>query len=104
ARVYEGYRQADRARLYDRRNRGNQAIFRERKRATRRALERAGLEDLSGRLVLDVGCGVGDQLARARELGAAAADLVGIDLLPDRIEEARRRYPDLEFRVANAAA
>lgn len=102
ARVYEGYRVAGRGSLYDPSNPGNRAILRERLRWTRRALQRAGLANLRGRRVLDVGCGVGRELARMQEFGAASADLVGVDLLPDRIETARRTFPDLEFRVANA--
>jgi SAM-dependent methyltransferase len=102
ARVYRGYRVAGRAALYNPSNPGNRAIVKERLTLTQRLLERAGLADLSNQRVLDVGCGSGHELARMRQLGAKPTALVGVDLLPDRIEEARLAYPDIEFRVANA--
>lgn len=52
--------------------------------------------------VLDVGCGSGYFLHRLVEFGAASA--TGIDLIPDRIDAARRRYPAIRFECANAAA
>jgi ubiquinone/menaquinone biosynthesis C-methylase UbiE len=57
--------------------------------------------DLDAARVLDVGCGEGYFLHRLMEFGAAQA--VGIDLMPERVEAARRRYPDLRFIRANAA-
>jgi len=63
-------------------------------RAIRRALHRAVGRDLSGLRVLDVGCGTGSLLRKFVELGVPAANCTGIDLLPDRVEEARRRSPE----------
>ncbi len=103
ARVYRDYRVSGRGRLYDSANRGYRKILDERQRSTLRLLEAAGLSDLHGRTVLDVGCGGGSELARMAELGASATDLVGVDLLPERIEAARRSYPGIEFRTADAA-
>jgi SAM-dependent methyltransferase len=87
---------------WDPRNRGNQAILAERRRLTRRLLDGAGLLPLAGRRVLEVGSGGGGELAWLRELGATAADLVGVDLLPDRVAAARQAYPQIDFRQANA--
>jgi SAM-dependent methyltransferase len=56
---------------------------------------------LAGASVLDVGCGSGYFLHRLVEFGAASA--TGVDLIPDRIDAARRRYPGLRFECANAA-
>ena len=56
---------------------------------------------LAGASVLDVGCGSGYFLHRLVEFGAGSA--TGVDLIPDRIEVARRRYPGLRFECANAA-
>lgn len=103
SRVYRGYAASDRGRRYDQTNRGNRAIVAERLRLTRRLLRRAGLDDLTRRPVLDVGCGNGNELARMQELGAPPSALLGIDLLPDRIELARRDHPDIEFRTGDAS-
>jgi SAM-dependent methyltransferase len=101
--VYRGYASSERARRYDPGNRGNRAIVAERVRRMRVLLDRAGLGDLRGRRVLDVGCGYGHELARMRELGADDRDLAGVDLVADRIQAAREAYPRFDLRVADAA-
>jgi SAM-dependent methyltransferase len=83
-------------------NRGNQSILAERRRLTRQALERGGLVPMGDRQVLEVGSGTGRELAWLLELGASPSRLLGIDLLPDRVESARKAYPALHFQVANA--
>lgn len=50
--------------------------------------------------VADVGCGPGNVVHHLAELGVAA---VGYDLSPAMIEEARRAFPDLDFRVGDLA-
>jgi SAM-dependent methyltransferase len=52
--------------------------------------------------VLDVGCGTGAMLARARELGHQGL-LAGLDPDPAAIARARRRRPDVEWRLGPAA-
>jgi SAM-dependent methyltransferase len=51
--------------------------------------------------VLDVGCGTGYFSHRMTEFGAVAT--TGVDLMPERIEQAHRRYPEARFVCANAA-
>lgn len=46
------------------------------------------LGDISGRLVLDLGCGIGDQ---ARDLSRLGANVLGIDANQDVIDHANRR-------------
>jgi SAM-dependent methyltransferase len=49
--------------------------------------------------VLEVGCGVGDLI------GALPQTVrVGVDLLPEVVEQARRLHPDLELHVGDAAS
>src|ERR1041385_4006761 len=76
-------------------NRGNQAIRQERDRELKRLLQRSGFFPLDSRRVLDVGCGCGETLARLQDWGAHAENLLGVDLLPDRIRRARENFPEL---------
>jgi len=83
-------------------NRGNRRVVEERMAATRRLLESHGPSNLHATRVLEVGCGTGGELARLTEMGADPANLVGVDLVEDRVETGRSRFPDLDLRVMNA--
>jgi SAM-dependent methyltransferase len=68
-----------------------------------RPLDRAMLAGFAGlvdreRVVADVGCGTG---ATSRMLADLGLDVLGIDLSPNMIAEARRRNPDLSFQVGS---
>lgn len=83
-------------------NPGNQAIQREREAGTRRLLQSSGFLPLGTRRILDVGCGTGEKLAGFLEWGALPENLVGVDLIAERIRAAQRNYPELTFQLANA--
>ena len=51
---------------------------------------------IPGSRVLEIGCGLGDVLA-----DVAPRNSVGLDISPRMIEQARQRYPEMDFRVAN---
>jgi SAM-dependent methyltransferase len=68
-------------------------------RALLRALDDAETP-LAGARVLDVGCGAGYFLHRLSEYGAGECH--GIDLLENRIDSARERYPAHEWHVGSA--
>lgn len=53
----------------------------------------AGIADLSRLSVLEVGCGTGGNLLKLLRWGFDPARLVGNELLPARVAEARRRLP-----------
>jgi SAM-dependent methyltransferase len=57
----------------------------------------AGLVERNG-FIADVGCGTG---ATSRMLADFGHDVVGIDLSPNMIAEARRLNPDLSFQVGS---
>ena len=83
-------------------NPGNRMIIRERWQAITAHLASNGWLPLVDRRVLDVGCGFGGELAQLFALGADPALCCGVDLMPERIQEARKRYPAADFRVGNA--
>ena len=101
ARAYRS-RDAGAASRWDLGNAGNRAILAERRDLVRRVLDERGWLPLGERRLLDVGAGGGAELAWFRELGASPSRLAGIDLLPERVEVARERFPDIDFRVGNA--
>jgi SAM-dependent methyltransferase len=72
-------------------------------RALVRMLGEAGALPLSGRRVLDVGCGYGQWLADLETLGAERRLLAGIDLVPERVEKARARLGGADIREGDAS-
>ena len=104
-RIASVYRDAEYAKgssRWDLRNPGNRAILAERRALAAHVLEQHGWVPLGERRVLDVGTGGGSELAWLRELGARPQNLVGVDLLAERIEQARQSFPEFDFRVGNA--
>lgn len=60
-----------------------------------------GVANLRGKSVLDVGCGFGDLVPYLRERGIVVARYRGIDVVPEMVAIARRRYPDMDFACAD---
>lgn len=67
-------------------------------------LHRAGLFPLSGLRIADIGCGYGGWLIEFIQWRAAASDLAGIDLMPERAGLARERIPAADIRCGDAAS
>lgn len=100
--VYERYDEdAGRQARYDPGGSGNQAILTERWRVIADLLQRSGAIPLSGRRVLEVGCGRGDNVGPLLELGVEPALLTGVDLSFDRTTSAREAHRNIAFAVAN---
>lgn len=74
----------------------------QRERATVAALKGNGFDSLSDKLIMDVGCGVGRVLRDFVKYGANPENCYGIDLLSDRIMEAKRTSPNMHFTCGNA--
>lgn len=56
--------------------------------------------DMSGRSILDVGCGLGDLYAFLNSVGTSAS-YNGIDILPEFITHCRTRFPSASFECKN---
>jgi SAM-dependent methyltransferase len=69
-----------------------------------RALARHGFSDLSQRRILDAGCGAGFWMRQFIQWGTAPENMAGVDLIPQRIAEARRLSPaGVRLECRNAA-
>ena len=104
-RVREAYaRRAERGldARYDYWQPANLFIYQARERALLALLRERELLPLSGRRVLDVGCGDGAVLRDMLRYGARPEDMSGIDLLPDRVERARALTPGARFEAGDA--
>ncbi len=54
--------------------------------------------------ILDVGCGGGGSLLRFLQLGFTPENLYGIDILRERISDAQKNYPNLNFICDDAGS
>jgi SAM-dependent methyltransferase len=65
-------------------------------------LRKSGAFPIAQASIADIGCGNGNWLLEFLQWGAVAANLHGIDLLPDRIDYARERLPGVDLRCGDA--
>jgi ubiquinone/menaquinone biosynthesis C-methylase UbiE len=72
-------------------------------RALLRSLREAGLLPLSGRRILEVGCGAGNWLDTFERFGARRQDLAGIDLDAGRAAAAASRLPGADILAGDAS-
>lgn len=100
--AYARRRLSGKARLYSLFNSSALFTAHQRERALIDTLKRHGITDLAEKKILDVGCGNGGVLRDFIRYGARPENLHGIDLLTDRIEEAKKLSPDIDFRCGNA--
>jgi ubiquinone/menaquinone biosynthesis C-methylase UbiE len=90
ARIREVYARRATGERYAYSNPAHLFMMQERERATLALLKREGLLPLAGRAVLDVGCGGGQWLQDLVRWGAEPEHLHGVDLLGERVAQARR--------------
>jgi ubiquinone/menaquinone biosynthesis C-methylase UbiE len=75
-------------------NSGHLFFIQERERQVLAVLKRSGVSSLESKSILEIGCGKGDRLREFLKWGARPENVVGVDLLPDRVAEARRVCPE----------
>jgi len=63
-------------------------------------LKRQGVTSLEDKRIIDVGCGMGRELINLIRYGVRPENLFGIDLLEDRIAEAKSLHPYLILDAA----
>lgn len=84
---------------------GHVYIAQQRERRLLALLRRCGFAELSGRTILEVGCGTGYWLREFIKWGARPENVAGIDLLPDRVRTARALCPSaVRIECSSAAA
>ena len=82
-------------------NQANLFTLHQRQRAILAALKKNGFTDLSGFLILEMGCGGGGMLTEYLVFGALPEKLYGVDLLFDRLRHARHIFPSSGFANAD---
>ena len=82
-------------------NPGNLFIVQQRQRAVLSLLRQHGLYPLAGRRILEVGCGKGGVLLQFLSFGAEPACMHGIDLVAERLSEARCWLPHVGISCAD---
>ncbi len=87
-------RDAKKQNLYAEHNPAHQFSIKNRTAALQSLLKKHQLEDLSGKRILEMGCGSGGVLREICALGADESRLVGVDLLMDSLRSARTRLSD----------
>ncbi len=80
-------------RLYSYLDPGCLFMMQEREREALALLKQQGRDVLAKQQILEVGCGNGRVLRELIKWGARPENVVGVDLLPDQIEEAKRLCP-----------
>jgi SAM-dependent methyltransferase len=107
ARIRDAYARratGSRAGLYSFFNRGNLFLLQERERRILSVLEQAGWSSLQAVRILDVGCGAGFWIRDLIRWGADPRHITGVDLLEQRVEEARCLSPEgVTIHCRNAA-
>jgi ubiquinone/menaquinone biosynthesis C-methylase UbiE len=101
-RIRAVYAERELTHLPDRGNPGRQLMLHERNHALERILDDRLRRPLSQCRVIDIGCGYGSVLGLLHQKGAAAENLFGVDLLPNRVKRARETYPAFTFLEGNA--
>jgi SAM-dependent methyltransferase len=84
---------------------GHLFMMQERERRLLALLSRHGFASLDTKKILEIGCGTGYWLREFIKWGARPENVIGMDLLPDRVAEAKRLSPEaLSVQCGSAAS
>jgi ubiquinone/menaquinone biosynthesis C-methylase UbiE len=89
--------------LYSWFNAGHLFFIQERERRVVQLLKRQGFSELEQKRICEIGCGTGYWLREFIKWGSPPRNLVGIDLLPERVAEAKTLCPS-EVRIETGSA
>jgi ubiquinone/menaquinone biosynthesis C-methylase UbiE len=81
---------------------GNLLMYGQSVRTCIAALKSCSMFPLKGLRIADIGCGFGVWLLEFIQWGADPARLAGVDLIPERVGQARRRIPQADLHLGNA--
>jgi ubiquinone/menaquinone biosynthesis C-methylase UbiE len=93
ARICAAYARRPKDARYSLFRQGQLFLVQERERETLAMLQRHGFESLHTARIVEIGCGTGLWLRDFVRWGARPENITGLDLLPDRVAEARRVCP-----------
>jgi len=100
--AYEKRDKAGKSKPYSFLNKATLFTYHQREKLILKILASQRIKNLSDKKILDVGCGYGEVLRRFIDYGAMPENLYGIDLLPDRIETAKKFSPHINFYLGSA--
>ena len=104
ARIREAYARREEAGRYSWFSAGHLFIVQERERRLLALLKRYGCVPLDKKKIVEIGCGAGYWLREFIKWGAQPENVVGVELLPNRVAEARRLCPEaVSVMCGNAA-
>ena len=104
ARIREAYARRQGGDRYSWFNPGHLFIVQERERRALALLKRNGYMPLGMKRIAEIGCGTGYWLGEFIKWGARPENIVGVDLLPERVAEARHFCPGaVSIKCGNAA-
>lgn len=103
ANVYRNYQENNKVQAsWSIENLGNQLLLGERKDKLYYIISKFGYIPLKEFKILEVGCGTGNNLQQLYDWGANPNNLFGVDILKDRINQAKTKLPEYNFFHMNA--
>jgi len=101
--VYKNYQEKGITQMrWNDQNPGNLMILQERNTRLLELLFKYGFHEFGSLKIMEIGCGTGDVLAEFLKWGSNPNHLFGVDLLKDRIKQAKAKHPDIHFSLQNA--